>query len=71
MPLPSRNTSAGRPAVPDTALLSYSFSPPSTKETRSNVFALMVALQGRYIAVTLAAADDSPNKISLDRLSAA
>src|SRR5215469_15556669 len=34
MPLPSRNTSAGRPVVLDTALLPCPFSPPSEKETR-------------------------------------
>ena len=33
MPLPSRNTSAGRPAVLDTALLPCSFLPPADKET--------------------------------------
>ena len=36
MPLPSRNTSAGRPVVLDTALLPCSFLPPSAKETRSD-----------------------------------
>ena len=36
MPLPSRNTSAGRPVVLDTALLPGSFLPPSAKETRSD-----------------------------------
>ncbi len=35
MPLPLRNTSAGRPVVPDTALLPCSFLPPLAKETRS------------------------------------
>src|SRR5207244_8170894 len=35
MPLPLRNTSAGRPVVFDTALLPCSFLPPSAKETRS------------------------------------
>ena len=34
MPLPSRNTSAGRPVVPGTALLPLSFLPSSGKETR-------------------------------------
>jgi hypothetical protein len=33
MPLPSRNTSAGRPVVLDTALLPLSFLPSSEKET--------------------------------------
>jgi len=33
MPLPSRNTSAGRPVVLDTALLPRPFLPPSEKET--------------------------------------
>jgi len=33
MPLPSRNTSAGRPVVPGTALLPLSFLPSSEKET--------------------------------------
>ena len=32
-PLPSRNTSAGRPAVPGTALLPLSFLPSYEKET--------------------------------------
>src|SRR6516164_9263535 len=36
MPLPSRNTSAGRPVVLDTALLPCPFSPPSEKETISD-----------------------------------
>ena len=36
MPLPLRNTSAGRPVVVDTALLPCSFLPPSAKETRSD-----------------------------------
>jgi hypothetical protein len=34
MPLASRNTSAGRPVVLDTALLPRPFLPPSAKETR-------------------------------------
>src|SRR5215471_5699514 len=33
MPLPSRNTSAGRPVVPDTALLPGPFLPPTERET--------------------------------------
>src|SRR5215472_12939056 len=33
MPLPSRNTSAGRPVVPGIALLPLSFLPSSEKET--------------------------------------
>jgi len=36
MPLASRNTSAGRPVVLDTALLPRPFLPPSAKETRSD-----------------------------------
>src|SRR5437667_6161099 len=36
MPLPFRNTSAGRPVVLDTALLPCSFLPASAKETRSD-----------------------------------
>ena len=36
MPLPSRNTSAGRPVVPGTALLPGSFLPSSEKETISD-----------------------------------
>src|SRR5215813_6580736 len=32
-PLPSRNTSAGRPVVPDTALLPGPFLPPTERET--------------------------------------
>src|SRR5215472_9287064 len=59
MPLPSRNTSAGRPVVVDTALLPGSFLPPSAKETRSDCLCPDgSAPRGnvRYIAVTLAAA---------------
>ena len=59
MPLPSRNTSAGRPVVLDTALLQCSFLPPSAKETRSDCFCPDgSAPRGnvRYIAATLAAA---------------
>ena len=57
MPLPSRNTSAGRPVVLDTALLPCSFLP--AKETRSDCLCPDgCAPRGnvRYIAVTLAAA---------------
>src|SRR5207244_7565170 len=59
MPLPSRNTSAGRPVVLDTALLPCSFLPPSAKETRSDCLCPDgCAPRGnvRYIAATLAAA---------------
>src|SRR5215467_10889347 len=59
MPLPSRNTSAGRPVVLDTALLPGSFLPPSAKETRSDCLCPDgCAPRGnvRYIAATLAAA---------------
>src|SRR5215468_4010348 len=59
MPLPSRNTSAGRPVVPDTALLPCSSLPPSAKETRSDCLCPDgCAPRGnvRYIAATLAAA---------------
>ena len=59
MPLPFRNTSAGRPVVLDTALLPCSFLPPSAKETRSDCLCPDgCALRGnvRYIAATLAAA---------------
>src|SRR6266404_2890878 len=44
MPLPSRSTSTGPPVVLDTALLPCSSLPPAAKETRSDCFALMVAL---------------------------
>src|SRR5215472_4259907 len=40
MPLPSRNTSAGRQGVVDAALLPCSFLPPSVKETRSGCLCL-------------------------------
>src|SRR6266699_4587537 len=59
MPLPSRNTSAGRPVVLDTPLLPCSFLPPSAKETRSDCLCPDgCAPRGnvRYIAATLAAA---------------
>src|SRR5215469_12470374 len=59
MPLPSRNTSAGRPVVLDTALLPGSFLPSSAKETRSDCLCPDgSAPRGnvRYIAATLAAA---------------
>src|SRR5215471_21500788 len=59
MPLPSRNTSAGRPVVLDTALLPCSFLPPPAKETRSDCLCPDgCAPRGnvRYIAATLAAA---------------
>src|SRR6266567_4587267 len=58
-PLPSRNTSAGRPVVLDTALLPCSFLPPPAKETRSDCLCPDgCAPRGnvRYIAATLAAA---------------
>src|SRR5438046_10011763 len=45
MSLPSRNTSAGRPVVLDTALLPCSFSPPPRRKQDPIVFALVVALR--------------------------
>src|SRR5258706_2856609 len=59
MPLPSRNTSAGRPVFLDTALLPCSSLPPAAKETRSDCLSPDgCAPRGnvRYIAATLAAA---------------
>jgi len=42
MPLPSRNTSAGRPVLLDTALLSCPFSPPSERKPASKILPQLV-----------------------------
>jgi hypothetical protein len=44
MPLPSRNSSAGRPVVPGSALLALSFLPSSEKETICDFPVLLVPL---------------------------